>query len=489
VQRAFLFNLFLLVLINLLVKPLFIFGVDLRVQNLAAPGAYGLYFALLNGTYLLQIVHDFGLQNFNTRLVSQSPHLQAKYFPRIVRLKGLLTLVYMAAGLFFVGIMGGYSGAERGLLAVLLVNQVLTGFVLLGRSSVAGLGHYTTDSLLSALDKLLMLFLCGGVLWWFGASGASGGFPMWWFALTQTVALVLTLGVVGVVLWRVGGWPAAVAWRWSWQRERRLLVWLLRKSLPYALVILLMSTYSRLDGLLLERWHPQGALEADLYAGAFRLLDAANMFGYLFATLLMPMFARLIGRGESVGPLTGQSFGLIWMGSLSLCVAVTCCRVPLCALMFEQQVAARADVLGILIWAFLATSTTYIFSTLLTADARLMAMNRWFLVGIGLDWALNLWLVPRYGAIGSAWASVLTQLLVAGAMLVLCLQIYGFRPRGSAFGIGLAATLLLPLLAWYGVMRWPIDWWWQMAAILSMGGVAALLMLDIRLLRRVSSGA
>ena len=78
-QRDFLFNILLLVLINVLIKPFFIFGIDLNVQNQAAAGAYGLYFALLNWTFLFQILNDFGLQNFNSRLVSQHPQLVDKY--------------------------------------------------------------------------------------------------------------------------------------------------------------------------------------------------------------------------------------------------------------------------------------------------------------------------------------------------------------------------------------------------------------------------
>jgi hypothetical protein len=57
-KKEFLLNILLLVFINLLIKPLFIFGIDLGVQNRLGD-QYGLYFALLNLTYLSQIVNDF----------------------------------------------------------------------------------------------------------------------------------------------------------------------------------------------------------------------------------------------------------------------------------------------------------------------------------------------------------------------------------------------------------------------------------------------
>jgi len=57
-KRAFASNLVLLLGINFLIKPLYIFGIDREVQNAVGPEQYGLFFALLNLTYLFQIVND-----------------------------------------------------------------------------------------------------------------------------------------------------------------------------------------------------------------------------------------------------------------------------------------------------------------------------------------------------------------------------------------------------------------------------------------------
>ena len=69
-NRDFLLNLAFLIGINLLVKPLYILGIDVTVQNVVGEN-YGLYFALLNFTYLMQIVGDLGIQQFNNRRIAQ----------------------------------------------------------------------------------------------------------------------------------------------------------------------------------------------------------------------------------------------------------------------------------------------------------------------------------------------------------------------------------------------------------------------------------
>lgn len=187
-----------------------------------------------------------------------------------------------------------------------------------------------------------------------------------------------------------------------------------------------MFAYTRLDAVLLERM--AGAAHAEVYAGAFRLLDACNMFGYFFASLLLPMFARMLKQKEPVAPLV--SLVLVDLGGQHYVVGGHIFCTGRLAAHHDAPAANlyRADVLGVLIWAFVPVSVTYIFSTLLTARERMMRMNRFFLVGIAIDLALNLLLIPYWQAFGSAVAALATQLFIAGAMVWLSIKEFGFRP-------------------------------------------------------------
>jgi O-antigen/teichoic acid export membrane protein len=440
VQREFILNLLLLLLINLLVKPAFIFGIDLGVQNRLPPGDYGLYFTLLNFTYLFQIIGDFGLQSFNNRHVSQHPNLVGKYLPVLLLLKLLLGAFYFVIAAAAAHWVAGYEGRAMHLLFVLLFNQVLAQAILFLRSNLSGLGYYRLDSALSSLDKLLMLLTCGALLWYLPPTYLSAEA----FAWAQTLALGSSLICVGLVL--RAKMPtkkllsSVVSRRWM-----GMLVVLLRESFPYALVILLMSAYTRLDAVLLERLLPDGRYHADVYAGAYRLLDATNMLGYLFASLLLPMFARLLARGEDPSPLTGLAFRLMWTVSVLLVLLVFFLRTDLLQMMMPQRADAyRWNTLGLLIWAFIPMGITHVFSTLLTADGRLFAMSRFFAVGLVLDVALDLWLIPRHQALGAAMAAVSTQTFVAVSMVALCVHRFNWRLSGALIGpfIAYGATLL-----------------------------------------------
>ncbi len=466
-KREFILNLLLLVFINVLIKPAFIFGIDLGVQNRAGE-QYGVYFALLNLAYLFQILNDFGIQSFNNRHISQHPQLLPKYFPNLLAIKWLLALVYVVLTMAVAGAILGYGAEALKILLVLLINQVLVQLVLFLRSNISGLGYYRLDSLLSSLDKFLMLLTCGVFLWtdWFP-------FSLLHFALAQTLALVLTVLVVFGLLRRKAQFPVKPGWARNWKAGRPAVYAMFRQSMPYALVVLLMFAYSRMDAVLLERM--AGASHADVYAGAFRLLDACNMFGFLFASLLLPMFARLLKDKEPVWPLTSLSFKLIWAGSITLAAAIFFAREDLLRLMMPERASEyRFQVLGVLIWTFIPLSVTHIFSTLLTAREDLMRMNRFFVVGVVIDLVLNLLLIPHWQVLGSAMAALGTQVFVAGSLVWLCVRTFSFRPsiRGWVQTLGFVVFVLMADGALFKYTD--LDWEWKFIGALGLGGLGLL---------------
>ena len=463
-RKEFAINIAFLLFINLLIKPFFIFGIDLSVQNRTGED-YGLYFALFSFAYLFQILNDFGIQNFNNQTISQHPQMLPKYFPNLLLLKAVMGFVYFAVTITAAFFIAGYGQQELPLLAILLGNQVLIQFIFFFRSNISGLGHFRTDSILSSMDKLLMIFTCGFVLW---VNPIVEPFSIYHFAFAQTVALVLTLIVAIFAFKKYLTVPLKL-------RMRKAFVWsLFRKSVPFALVILLMGAFTRLDAVLLERLLPDGKMQAEVYAGAYRLLDAANMFGFLFASLLLPMFARILKKKESVLSLVRLSSGLLWLGSITLCVTVYFARTGISDLMYKNHLPYRAETLGYLIWAFVAVCSTYVFSTLLTADGRLMRMNRFFFLTIFLNVGLCLWWIPAYKAVGASWAAVATQFFVAVGMIGLCLQEGYFSFKDLGFGRLLLFAVCLLTFAFFVFEKISLDWYIQAILVLFAGGLGSL---------------
>ena len=73
---------------------------------------------------------------------------------------------------------------------------------------------------------------------------------------------------------------------------------------------------------------------------------------------------------------------------------------------------------------FTGIATTYIFGTLLTANGSIRQLNFMAFFGMILNITLNLILIPRYQAHGSAYASLVTQIFTGTAQLILALSIF-----------------------------------------------------------------
>ena len=401
VRKKFALNLILLLALNLIVKPVWIFGIDRTVQNMVGASEYGLFFALFNFTFLLNIFLDFGLTNYNNREISRHAQLLPRYLSNIMGIKLLMAVAYFILCFGF-GLVLGYSGRQLWLLGFLVFNQFLSSLLLYFRSNISGLQMFKTDSLLSVTDRLLMILITALLIW----GPAKQSFKIEWFIYAQTLSYAIAV-IVGFTI----VYFQSTTFRLRF--DRAFLYSMLKQSYPYALLVLLMSVYSRIDTVMLERLLPNGDVQSGIYAQAFRLLDAVNMVPFLFASLLLPMFSKMIKQTEPVRPLLGLAFNLLTVTSFSFAVSCFIYRDPIMDLLYVNHSSESSIILGILMFTFVFISLTYIFGTLLTANGNLKHLNIVSAFGVLLNITLNLLLIPKYQAIGAALSSVVTQFTMA----------------------------------------------------------------------------
>src|SRR5210317_806731 len=93
-KKKFLGNFFFVLVLNLLVKPLWLFGIDVAVQNRVGVEEYGFYYPIFSFSILLNILLDLGITNYNNRNIAQHHQLLSKHISNIVFLKFLLAIFY-----------------------------------------------------------------------------------------------------------------------------------------------------------------------------------------------------------------------------------------------------------------------------------------------------------------------------------------------------------------------------------------------------------
>ena len=468
-NSRFLKNILFLLFINLLVKPFWILGVDRTVQNIVGDASYGTYLAIFNFSYLFYIILDIGLTNYNSKEIAQNNNLLSKYFVGISQAKIFLSIAYFII-IFVIGLIIGYNTEQMKLLAVVGLNQVLLSFVLYVRSNISALLLFKTDSILSVLDRVLMILICSFLLW-------SGIFPksdfnIYWFVYSQTASYVITLIIaIYIVLKHTG--------KLTIKFNFPFVLMIIKKSLPYALLVLLMSFYNRLEPVLIERILPKdiSAIQAGIYARAYRLFDAGNNISYLFSVILLPLFAAVIKKGEDLQALVKQSFGL--MLTMTCIIAIVCIFYSqnLMELLYTIQdnesietynlrITESSNILKILMGSFVSISVTYIFGTLLTANGNLKQLNIVAAVGVVINLTLNFIFIPVFEAKGAAMTSLCVQFATCAIQFFIAKRIFNLK-LGISFWISILSFIIL-LVTTTSLLK-SSDMYWLTSFIISLG--------------------
>lgn len=378
-----------LVFLNLLIKPLWIFGIDRSVQNLVGHTAYGSYFALFNLTYVLLFIADAGLSNMLNQRIAAKIRINTH---QLIQLKFLLLFIYGIVCCF----IGWLTHISQWIILFYVIGiQMLTSLFVFLRSILTASQHFKPDALFSVLDKGLMILLCGGFIY-----GLFEPITLQLFLKFQLLSTGLAVLFVGIFLQHK---------RLFVKHEKEAIAAILKWTLPFAVIILLMSVHYRLDAFLLERLRLDGAMQAGIYATAYRLLDAGNMVGYLAASFLVPFIAR----NKEDKNLISHVVLLTRHGLLFFAIGVTCFGVVfapwLQQVLYGTKEAYNTSVFGLCLLSLPAYYLVHVYGSVLTATSQFKTFITILLLSVLLNIFLNIMLIQKHGALGCCIAALFSQ--------------------------------------------------------------------------------
>jgi O-antigen/teichoic acid export membrane protein len=421
-----------LLVLNLLIKPAWIFIIDRRVQNIVGHDVYGSYFALFNFTYVLLFLADAGLSNMLAQRLAAKEDSSVR---QLLTVKLALLLLYAAA---CAGAGAATGISQWRLLGLLIAAQSLNSLFLFLRSLLQARQLFKTDALFSVLDKTLLLLLCIG--------------PVYGLFFRMTITLFLQLQVLSTSL-AVGCLFFSLLKKNAFTSGERLAAkTVIRRVTPFVLIVLLMSAHNRLDAFLLDRLHPNGAAQAGIYAMAYRLLDAANMLGYLTASFLVPFLARHQNDRKLVQQvLLVSRHGLLFASAIAVAFVVV--FAPwLQSLLYHTTDAYSSRVIRLCIAVLPAYYLTHVYGSALTATAQFRAFIQVIFVSVLVNVLLNAWLIPLYGAAGCCMAALVSQYFCAFALWAIASRRLAVSPAGSSALLYPAIAILFAFSFYLGQM-------------------------------------
>lgn len=386
----------LLIVLNVIIKPIWVFGIDRQVQNIVGTESYGVYFSLLGFSIVFSFFLDWGLTTFfNRQLAAGSKEFVEKAGSFII-LKLLFSLFY-AIIVFLAAYLLNIE--QWGILLQIVFIQIITSLFIFLRSIITARQWFKTDTWLSVLDKLLMLLLCGCFLLFPSITGYITIHKFLWIQILCT-----TLAIVSVIFILYHN-----KIRISFQAESFINIKLLKAALPFAVIVLLMSVHNRLDGFLLVRLHTNGMYEAGIYAGAYRLLDAANMIGYLVASFLLPFVAYNVNAGKVISDV------VLYCRHLLILLAIVIITTSAFFAPWIQQILyheTNRGAVAVLQWcmpALVGYFLIQLYGTVMTAKGQVAQFCIIVLLSVLLNVILNILLIPSLGAKGCSIAALVSQ--------------------------------------------------------------------------------
>ena len=403
------------------------------------PSGVGAYTFALAFYGLFAYVTNFGVRTIAMRDITQAPEREREVVVNLFYLRVLLGLVAYAA-LVVVLLLGGYSAVERqaGLVTgVLLVVLALESFQVIlevrlrmGWVSIAAV----VQGVVLAVGTVVAMWQDAGVLgflWVFVASNVAN------FAIVGTVALRQVDGL-------------------AWRPRPRLWGHLAKAALALGLAQLFITLYYRLDLLILAAIKP--ADDVGQYGAAYRVLETFIVVPSLAMTVLTPVIAASVVAGAVVLQRRyGHLMHLIAVLSFPVAVAgaLTAARLFPTLPGFGEFGGA-----GVALAVLSPAAPCIFFGTALSAvlvsaheQRRLLSVS---FVGLLLNVALNVVLIPRYSYVGAAVATTLTEIaVVCGLVRAVRLHVGAAWPwrrilraaRASAV-LALVLVVTLPLPVW-----------------------------------------
>ena len=434
-ENRFLRTLVLLVVLNLLVKPVWVFAIDRRVQNLTGFESYGAYYAMFSFCFLFSMILDPGLNIRVSRDAASSPSQLPRIVSEAIGLKLLLILGYWAAAM---SAARAWGIEDWGLLLPVVLLYTCASFLTLVRHIVTGAQLFRQDAWISVVDKTLVIAVLGPLLF---LPRTASGVTIQHFVWVQIAALAIAI-LIGMrtLLSRTGPIPLRFTGGMG--------VGVLKHGFPFAVNTFLMGLVSWPDGFLLERLHPQGAAEAGLYAAGYRLMDAFGMLGSLVGGSLLSYITGLWSERKGFDAVFVACRKVLVLAAILLSVCMFVCPSYFAGLLYHREDASLVSVMGTVMLALPALYVVHMQGTLLTATGHIRSFIRVSLVAAAVSLALKLLLLPTFGALSSAWICVGVYWSYA-AILVLSTHL-----RLSS-GIGWLEFLLhlMSALGCYGLLK------------------------------------
>lgn len=362
------------------------------------PAEYGKLAFAMSWSGIFCLLVDYGFNPLITRDLSIQP-VQGRAYFKMATLTKVGFMLVSGALLFLASFLYPAAQGLLPLIFAMFLFQAATSFVEMGQAFSYAYSFFASGAVLQITHKILI--------------AVAGAWTVVAAAHTLTIAANMSIAaIIGAVLtlaYFQFTLPAAadtLAPR-SWAT-------FLREAAPLFIGNILILIYIRIDTVLLN-WL-RGNEETGLYSAAYRFYEVSNVIPTAYTAAIAAVFSKQMNQ---VG------WQLPFRKHLS-----RCCLLAVAAWAILQLIAktfsvglltssyeASQPMLQALSWGTLFMYPNYVLMASLVYQKKQKRIAMVAACGVIINIAANLWAIPRWGGLASAWCTVLTEAVISAASL------------------------------------------------------------------------
>ncbi len=394
-------------------------------------GVYNLgdYFFALAFTTVFAVLADVGLSPVLTRESSKNPEQAEKYFNTVLSAKIVFGLLAYVAVVVAVNLLN-YSSSIQTLIYIsgvtMLFDNLQNAFysVFRARKNLV----YEAGGIIGAQVLTLVI----------GTVALLLHAPLYWLILAYTIPSLISCAYAAYFLQKrysvhyTFGWDAAVFKQFAWV------------ALPFAVSAGLGRLYAYSDSFIMSKMLTSG--ELGLWSVPFKIVAAFQFIPTALSASVYPVMSSLyLTDKPKVGELFEKSYRYLLLISLPMVAGIFALAPSLITTFFGVKYVSSIPLLHIIIFTLPLGFLGLINGAVLNATNH--QKQQMYILGasLGINIALNLLLIPRYGTVGAAISSLISTSilwLLGHAFSSLYAPIRQLRMAKIALQIALPAFLM-----------------------------------------------
>jgi O-antigen/teichoic acid export membrane protein len=351
--------------------------------------SFGIAFALL-----VFIIADFGLSTLLIREISRNKKAASKYITNAFVIKIFLTIITLVVAFLFLNLLN-YSQEVKLIAYTMLSFTILQSFTDLYYSIFRAFERMHYDASIKILRMLILVTAIFFVIKNnFSLATASLAFP-----ITEIITLTITVILVYTKFIKI-----------SFDFDYRFSKEIVKKSSFFCLSMVFAGLFMYTDQIMLSKLG--SVADVGIYAAASNIMLALIFIPMMYANAIYPVISKFfISSKKSLKLAYERSFKYMLILGLAVSTGIFSLSENIVSLLYGPEYKETAIVLailsGYLFLRFINVISGFTLSSINRQDSRIFSQGTAALTNI----ILNFILIPMYGFIGAAVATLITEII------------------------------------------------------------------------------